>query len=106
MSMLIIFYRVIASFRLDHYRLILNAKSLLQIATCSEPYCSEQVAIRSEEHTSELQSRFDLVCRLLLEKKNIRHNISSSKGPKLLQLKLLTTYIPKTSTFTIAFSTS
>src|SRR5207249_8723979 len=27
---------------------------------------------RSEEHTSELQSRFDLVCRLLLEKKNIK----------------------------------
>src|SRR5437868_12973692 len=27
-------------------------------------------APRSEEHTSELQSRFDLVCRLLLEKKN------------------------------------
>src|SRR5699024_11667248 len=30
---------------------------------------------RSEEHTSELQSRFDLVCRLLLE--NINHNITS-----------------------------
>src|SRR5699024_11617526 len=28
------------------------------------------LALRSEEHTSELQSRFDLVCRLLLEKKN------------------------------------
>src|SRR5699024_12207283 len=28
------------------------------------------VQTRSEEHTSELQSRFDLVCRLLLEKKN------------------------------------
>src|SRR5699024_12825872 len=28
------------------------------------------VVVRSEEHTSELQSRFDLVCRLLLEKKN------------------------------------
>src|SRR5699024_12744918 len=28
-----------------------------------------QPGIRSEEHTSELQSRFDLVCRLLLEKK-------------------------------------
>src|SRR5256712_4411647 len=27
------------------------------------------VAMRSEEHTSELQSRSDLVCRLLLEKK-------------------------------------
>src|SRR5699024_12883375 len=26
--------------------------------------------VRSEEHTSELQSRFELVCRLLLEKKN------------------------------------
>src|SRR5699024_12203842 len=32
---------------------------------CPLPYQS-----RSEEHTSELQSRFDIVCRLLLEKKN------------------------------------
>src|SRR5207249_6799446 len=36
---------------------------------------------RSEEHTSELQSRFDLVCRLLLEKKKKknknRHNEKS-----------------------------
>src|SRR5437868_10232323 len=30
--------------------------------------------LRSEEHTSELQSRFDLVCRLLLEKKK-KNNI-------------------------------
>src|SRR2546428_3974364 len=30
------------------------------------------IPVRSEEHTSELQSRSDLVCRLLLEKK-IRH---------------------------------
>src|SRR5207249_10985611 len=30
---------------------------------------------RSEEHTSELQSRFDLVCRLLLEKKKIKQTI-------------------------------
>src|SRR5437868_10870410 len=29
---------------------------------------------RSEEHTSELQSRFDLVCRLLLEKKKKNKN--------------------------------
>src|SRR5438105_9371886 len=29
-----------------------------------------QLQRRSEEHTSELQSRVDLVCRLLLEKKN------------------------------------
>src|SRR5699024_12575407 len=33
------------------------------------------VIIRSEEHTSELQSRFDLVCRLLLEKKNDRTQV-------------------------------
>src|SRR2546428_3858648 len=30
---------------------------------------------RSEEHTSELQSRSDLVCRLLLEKKNKNLNL-------------------------------
>src|SRR5437868_8909654 len=37
---------------------------------------------RSEEHTSELQSRFDLVCRLLLEKKNKdnSHSLKSSYG--------------------------
>src|SRR5690349_22253147 len=32
---------------------------------------------RSEEHTSELQSRRDLVCRLLLEKQNQRRSITS-----------------------------
>src|SRR2546422_2477366 len=31
--------------------------------------CHRMMAIRSEEHTSELQSRLHLVCRLLLEKK-------------------------------------
>src|SRR5437868_14741409 len=36
---------------------------------------------RSEEHTSELQSRFDLVCRLLLEKKK-------QKKIKTLKIKI------------------
>src|SRR5690349_24219348 len=31
---------------------------------------------RSEEHTSELQSRRDLVCRLLLEKNNVNNRIT------------------------------
>src|SRR5687768_17800864 len=31
---------------------------------------AQPVSLRSEEHTSELQSRLHLVCRLLLEKKN------------------------------------
>src|SRR5699024_547216 len=43
------------------------------------PYSSKRVDfIRSEEHTSELQSRFDLVCRLLLEKKKCMY-ITSMK---------------------------
>src|SRR5436309_7642533 len=33
---------------------------------------------RSEEHTSELQSRENLVCRLLLEKKKTKHNNTQS----------------------------
>src|SRR5260221_7760963 len=39
---------------------------------------------RSEEHTSELQSHSDLVCRLLLEKKKRqrgRHNDDGDQGP-------------------------
>src|SRR5437867_7663467 len=34
---------------------------------------------RSEEHTSELQSPYDLVCRLLLEKKKKKHKKTISK---------------------------
>src|SRR5438034_5005588 len=43
------------------------------------PFCALPFAfaVRSEEHTSELQSHSDLVCRLLLEKKKKKqvHNI-------------------------------
>src|SRR2546421_3275570 len=36
-----------------------------------------RIVLRSEEHTSELQSRSDLVCRLLLEKKKkTRHSLT------------------------------
>src|SRR5699024_12049136 len=41
-------------------------------AEFAEKYFHQGTKIRSEEHTSELQSRFDLVCRLLLEKKKKR----------------------------------
>src|SRR2546429_3304867 len=34
-------------------------------------------ALRSEEHTSELQSRLHLVCRLLLEKKKNKNNMTN-----------------------------
>src|SRR5207249_8598596 len=39
------------------------------IDTAGNPEPATALVVRSEEHTSELQSRFDLVCRLLLEKK-------------------------------------
>src|SRR5437868_8372670 len=40
----------------------------------NKPGASNNLGTRSEEHTSELQSRFDLVCRLLLEKKKKKKN--------------------------------
>src|SRR6266851_6577000 len=40
-------------------------------------------ARRSEEHTSELQSHHDLVCRLLLEKKKTNKNHSDGSTAKL-----------------------
>src|SRR5699024_11761053 len=45
-----------------------NGKQLLKNCRISGP----RQGRRSEEHTSELQSRFDLVCRLLLEKKTLQ----------------------------------
>src|SRR5699024_11381106 len=39
--------------------------------------------MRSEEHTSELQSRFDLVCRLLLEKKKKKKRKETRTGTKM-----------------------
>src|SRR5699024_12350428 len=51
---------------------------VINIVTCSRheaeiflshPDVKGITFVRSEEHTSELQSRFDIVCRLLLEKK-------------------------------------
>src|SRR5438034_7022821 len=41
------------------------------------PYAGRNYQLRSEEHTSELQSHSDLVCRLLLEKKKARTAVPS-----------------------------
>src|SRR5260370_4744516 len=40
-------------------------------------WCWDVTSSRSEEHTSELQSHLNLVCRLLLEKKNNTNSIAS-----------------------------
>src|SRR2546421_965619 len=62
----------------------LEARPLLEVARRARRVChdlgvpfilNDRPGLRSEEHTSELQSRSDLVCRLLLEKKkNNRQN--------------------------------
>src|SRR5699024_12126122 len=44
------------------------------------------LATRSEEHTSELQSRFDLVCRLLLEKKKTKDTTRNRYRARITEL--------------------
>src|SRR5947209_17321216 len=53
------------------YRDARHSAAFRSLETSGEP----AVAHRSEEHTSELQSRQYLVCRLLLEKKKKKNNI-------------------------------
>src|ERR671916_769267 len=55
-------------------------------AMCSWRRRQLHIAERSEEHTSELQSHSDLVCRLLLEKKNVP--TSSECAPARTPLRL------------------
>src|SRR5690349_23622834 len=45
------------------------------VARAVSSFTCGSAAMRSEEHTSELQSRRDLVCRLLLEKKKEQNHI-------------------------------
>src|SRR5260370_32390234 len=45
------------------------------------PLSPKSAESRSEEHTSELQSHLNLVCRLLLEKKNKRMTTSKPRHP-------------------------
>src|SRR5438067_6236092 len=57
---------------------MIRASSAIHAAWTRAP-----AAKRSEEHTSELQSRFDLVCRLLLEKKKrLRQPTASDDNPR------------------------
>src|SRR5438270_6748734 len=64
-------------FRSDLFRVLCHARTMMQMSIYQlllpRPfhfYCANyQRSLRSEEHTSELQSQSNLVCRLLLEKK-------------------------------------
>src|SRR2546422_4715703 len=48
----------------------------------------DELAARSEEHTSELQSRLHLVCRLLLEKKKKKNNHAGSANSRMIDASL------------------
>src|SRR2546427_8360895 len=54
-------------------------------------------AIRSEEHTSELQSQSNLVCRLLLEKKKKKKNNDRLQNKKRIKEKKVKTNILRLS---------
>src|SRR2546428_915918 len=59
---------------------------LLHRGLADDPtYLHARDAARSEEHTSELQSRSDLVCRLLLEKKKKNTNRLASSSSTTAQ---------------------
>src|SRR5690242_21522029 len=51
------------------------------------------VLARSEEHTSELQSHVNLVCRLLLEKKNAKHNTTTTRSNTILDVSIQITFL-------------
>src|SRR5438094_1809458 len=51
---------------------------VVQLPLWPEPARGVPNDARSEEHTSELQSPYDLVCRLLLEKKKKKQNTTST----------------------------
>src|SRR5690242_20872759 len=44
------------------------------VPLAADESCMDRRSLRSEEHTSELQSHVNLVCRLLLEKKKKKHD--------------------------------
>src|SRR5205085_3334832 len=54
-------------------------------ATAAPPGRTGLATRRSEEHTSELQSQSNLVCRLLLEKKKKKHNNKNKQSQHIKQ---------------------
>src|SRR3712207_7370421 len=85
-------------FRSDDKRMIVgNDKGLYQSTDNGETWTQllsgmcfdikyKHDAPRSEEHTSELQSRQYLVCRLLLEKKKKKNDINKTHNNKHMQI--------------------
>src|SRR3712207_7662163 len=64
---------------------VMQAAAFLDLSNSESPqFIGRAVAaLRSEEHTSELQSRQYLVCRLLLEKKKIERRLRADLTPPI-----------------------
>src|SRR2546428_4421653 len=83
-------------FRSTHWANLRSAKSRRPGEPVSPSTYNQRLAIlssfyaflRSEEHTSELQSRSDLVCRLLLEKKKKQPKRSPPNKRTLHQIRV------------------
>src|SRR5260370_29190587 len=65
-----VFHTVSSARRAHENRIEQKRQSRDALAAILRAKCKHHHATRSEEHTSELQSHLNLVCRLLLEKKN------------------------------------
>src|SRR5207247_4807475 len=64
-----------------------SPKQLVSVAASLIPFLENDDA-RSEEHTSELQSRVEIVCRLLLEKKTRRESVHEQKCTQLQHISI------------------
>src|SRR5437588_8640902 len=65
------------------YTTLFRSRAVKRYTTSPRRYsCARRFQTRSEEHTSELQSHSDLVCRLLLEKKKQRRMQDESNNDK------------------------
>src|SRR3712207_8750423 len=67
--------------RTEHVELAVEITPGWEAPTVSPLHDPGWVAVRSEEHTSELQSRQYLVCSLLLDKKRINKKTTMLKSP-------------------------
>src|SRR2546421_1179042 len=77
----------------DTDRCVASINSLINGAETANP-AEEGTCTRSEEHTSELQSRSDLVCRLLLEKKKKRLHTKTNLPCEFESWRPLLAFIP------------
>src|SRR5438270_6810148 len=57
----------------------------------------DELRLRSEEHTSELQSQSNLVCRLMLEKKKVRLIVGTCVAPTSMSLSEAVNHVNEAS---------